>query len=495
MNNIIILIIILSILIIFLNNKRTFQFFENNNIHFKKNIDDIQPIGKLSNKTLLKLKNIVTKSNLWDNEPLVKQRSKKYKVHMHTESFFIIKSGIMDFDINDITYPDTYKLCKSEINEINNILKQKYNFIDGIIGKILVAKLKKGSKIYEHKDNGYGLLTSCRIHIPIITNKKVLFTCGNTTKHLEEGKLYEINNSIRHSVDNNSDEDRIHLIIDYYDKYNINYQQQYFNSFNSNSNLNLDLKLCSGEIQERLSQKPIPNHVFIISSSNSGSTMLSKYISNCSNVSSFNREGQFLNFSGPNPRNKNTTKHLYLETYNIYNNEKNYNWESIKKSWYNNWDTEKPICLEKSPTNITRIDMLKKHFPNVKFIFLIRNPYAISEGIVRGNKINDFERAGKQSFGVLKMIKEKYEKYKSISHLIKYEDLCDNTMSEKKRLISFLPELNDINFDKTLQIKKYNKPITNMNNEQINRLNKTNINAINIHYDKSVMDYLGYSNI
>ena len=64
-----------------------------------------------------------------------------------------------------------------------------------------------------------------------------------------------------------------------------------------------------------------------------------------------------------------------------------------------------------------------------------------------------------------------------------------------KRLISFLPELNDINFDKTLQIKKYNKPITNMNNEQINRLNKTNINAINIHYDKSVMDYLGYSNI
>jgi hypothetical protein len=494
MNKLTILFIILFILIIFVNKYNTLQSFESRNNLFKKNIVDIQHIGKLSNKTLLKFKNMANNCNLWDNEPLVKQRSKKYKVHMNTESFFLIKSGIGDnFDINDITYPDIYKKYKSEINEINNILKQKYNFVDGFIGKILVAKLKNESKIYQHKDNGYGLLTSCRIHIPIITNKKVLFTCGNTTKHLEEGNVYEINNSIRHSVDNNSDEDRIHLIIDYYDKYNINHQKQYFNKFNLN--LNLDLKLCSGEIQERLSQKTIPKHIFIISSSNSGSTMLSKYISNCSKVSSFNKEGQFLNFSGPNPRNKNTTKHLYLETYNIYNNETNYNWESIKKSWYKHWDTKKPILLEKSPTNITRIDMLTKYFPNVKFIFLVRNPYAISEGIVRGNKINDFKRAGKQSFGVLKLIKEKYKKYKNISHLIKYEDFCDNTIIEKKKLIHFLPELNDINLNKIIKIKQYRTPINNMNNEQINRLTKNNINKINIHYDKSVMNYFGYSKI
>jgi quercetin dioxygenase-like cupin family protein len=49
----------------------------------------------------------------------------------------------------------------------------------------------------------------------LITNKDILFTVGNTTKNLKEGEIWEINNQNLHSVQNNSKEERIHLIIDY----------------------------------------------------------------------------------------------------------------------------------------------------------------------------------------------------------------------------------------------------------------------------------------
>ena len=36
-------------------------------------------------------------------------------------------------------------------------------------------------------------------------------------KYLEKGYIYEINNALVHGVENNSNEDRIHLIIDFID--------------------------------------------------------------------------------------------------------------------------------------------------------------------------------------------------------------------------------------------------------------------------------------
>jgi aspartyl/asparaginyl beta-hydroxylase (cupin superfamily) len=55
-----------------------------------------------------------------------------------------------------------------------------------------------------------------RVHIPIITNKDVFFKIEDQIKQLKEGEMWEINNSERlHSVENNSNKDRIHLIIDW----------------------------------------------------------------------------------------------------------------------------------------------------------------------------------------------------------------------------------------------------------------------------------------
>ena len=91
---------------------------------------------------------------------------------------------------------------------------------DGYFLRILLVKLKANSNITPHIDTGDSLSNCKRTHIPIITNSKVTFTVGGETKYLKEGEIWEIDNTKEHSVKNNSNVDRIHLLIDYkiYDK-------------------------------------------------------------------------------------------------------------------------------------------------------------------------------------------------------------------------------------------------------------------------------------
>ena len=46
-------------------------------------------------------------------------------------------------------------------------------------------------------------------------NSDQIFDVGETSFHMAEGELWEINNRREHAVANNSDSDRIHLILDY----------------------------------------------------------------------------------------------------------------------------------------------------------------------------------------------------------------------------------------------------------------------------------------
>ena len=80
-------------------------------------------------------------------------------------------------------------------------------------------KLPAGNKVLPHIDKGKSFTIPRRIHLPITTNSKCFFTVGDTTKNLKLGELWEINNNgIMHSVTNDGDTDRIHLIVDWVKK-------------------------------------------------------------------------------------------------------------------------------------------------------------------------------------------------------------------------------------------------------------------------------------
>ncbi len=78
-----------------------------------------------------------------------------------------------------------------------------------------IVKLIAGGKIKEHRDKNFSLAHSHRIHIPIITNDKVIFNIGDLSMNMLEGEVIEINNRMNHSVVNDSQQDRVHLILDW----------------------------------------------------------------------------------------------------------------------------------------------------------------------------------------------------------------------------------------------------------------------------------------
>lgn len=127
------------------------------------------------------------------------------------------------FNVTELTYDNFVSAVKNMKKNIvdehlnaftDDIVKDLEHQFDGYVAKTTYAKLPAGKEITPHVDPGYYLSTVHRLHIPIITNDKVLFTVGGTTFHMEEGVLYELNNRLMHSVKNLGDSDRIHLIVD-----------------------------------------------------------------------------------------------------------------------------------------------------------------------------------------------------------------------------------------------------------------------------------------
>lgn len=81
------------------------------------------------------------------------------------------------------------------------------------IMRVQLAELPPRSKIGRHRDDRK-LAIVHRLHIPIITNPGVRFLIDDQSFILSEGLLYELNNVVAHSVENDSDDVRVHLLID-----------------------------------------------------------------------------------------------------------------------------------------------------------------------------------------------------------------------------------------------------------------------------------------
>lgn len=131
--------------------------------------------------------------------------------HVNTNTYIIQNSSLqwergttfvketLDKDMYDLVYP---------------IVKELEDRMVGQSARVLLIKLNANSKVFVHKDSGDYLSTVRRFHIPIITNESVFYTVGGEEIHMEEAKCYEINNMKMHSVNNESEFDRVHLLID-----------------------------------------------------------------------------------------------------------------------------------------------------------------------------------------------------------------------------------------------------------------------------------------
>jgi hypothetical protein len=82
--------------------------------------------------------------------------------------------------------------------------------------KILFTRLNAGHHIPTHVDENPSSRIPHKIHLPLITNPGVIFRIDGAPYHLAAGSAYELNNLLPHSVHNESDTARVHLIFDCY---------------------------------------------------------------------------------------------------------------------------------------------------------------------------------------------------------------------------------------------------------------------------------------
>jgi quercetin dioxygenase-like cupin family protein len=135
--------------------------------------------------------------------------------HTHKETKCIPILFDESFSIEKKTATKHYELFKEQILKIENHLREIIEE-DGQIFRAILVNLPKGKSIPPHIDSGESLVVPRRIHIAIQTNQNCFFTVGDLVKNLKEGEIWEIDNAGKmHSVSNEGDHDRIHLIVDF----------------------------------------------------------------------------------------------------------------------------------------------------------------------------------------------------------------------------------------------------------------------------------------
>ena len=270
-------------------------------------------------------------------------------------------------------------------------------------------------------------------------------------------------------------------------------------------------------LQRHESNPPRPDrgekYLFIICMNNSGSTLLERVLSECRNAVGFPAPGgpdQQVNGQGfvpdlmPIPgKMKPKCRRIWSEHATVLEDESLYHWPKIKRRWRVEWArnpkfrTANPrVFLEKSPPNVLRAPMLQKHFENSFFILMQRNPYAVAEGIRRRAGLS-IERCIQHW---IRCAQKQIENEQTLRLAIKlsYEDLSEQPDVCRQRLLSLIPELDDLDIRKEVAVQSLDghvrQPIVNYNRKQIALLSPDDLATINHYLDEvpEVMAHFGY---
>ena len=152
------------------------------------------------------------------------ERQTKYEVHRQTQTIGLVYD--YDFRHTNPTVRPPFKYFESALMPAVKFVAQYYDqtaegsalaaqFGPGYCIRANLVRLNPGGTIDAHQDKNFSLAHSHRIHIPIITNPGVEFRVGDENRYLAEGEVVEINNRRMHSVSNNCDAARVHLLIDW----------------------------------------------------------------------------------------------------------------------------------------------------------------------------------------------------------------------------------------------------------------------------------------
>ena len=248
----------------------------------------------------------------------------------------------------------------------------------------------------------------------------------------------------------------------------------------------------------------IEKPIFIFGCCNSGTTILWETLKSHKDIVGPDIEGQDLEGLPDSMRH-----HLGKSTFRLWahpkfklcyhKTEKDYNEDERQAiiRIYQKYQEPKKRFITKSPADTLRARLIQSYFPDSYFIAIVRNGYAVSEGIIRKRKLDPdrpqfeglyttIDEAAEQWFRANTII-TLHEKFLQRYKIIRYEDLIENPKDTLLSVLEFcdldLTDFSIPSFDNTL------------NQQQISRLSGYEIETVTriaqlmlFHYEYEILE-------
>ena len=241
----------------------------------------------------------------------------------------------------------------------------------------------------------------------------------------------------------------------------------------------------------RIALTPVPTPqrwLFVVGCYNSGTTLLADLLGRHPLISGVPTEGQFLTRELPRDYDLGLPR-MWVGREDLFRLDEastGPDVERIKKEWGFRVDQAAPVIMEKSPPNAARTRWLQENFSPASFIGIVRNGYAVAEGIRR--KAEPFHqldgkwsiRAAAHQWARSNQILREDSAALADFTWVSYEDLTENPEVQLRRLFDFAGVGWDpqILMDENLFVHERSGPIENLNHLSIAKLSASDITAI-----------------
>lgn len=234
----------------------------------------------------------------------------------------------------------------------------------------------------------------------------------------------------------------------------------------------------------RFGRIPTPQKwVFVVGCSNSGTTLLHTIIAAHPAVASLPREGQFCTDLLAHTRDLGIDRLWATDArFRLTEADRRPDARVLQRHWgvlLN--DARRPVFVEKSPPNTVRTRWLQAHFPRAHFVGVVRDGYAVAEGIARkaGHSLDVAARQWAAANAIM------LEDWPFLQHkiLVRYEDLTADPAAATRQVFEFLGlEAGVLDLDALLRgrfrVHHRAEPIRNLNSESWAALSAADIGAI-----------------
>ena len=209
----------------------------------------------------------------------------------------------------------------------------------------------------------------------------------------------------------------------------------------------------------------VQTHLFVISPNNSGSTFLKNVLATSRHTWNLAREGQHTKgFQGPSSRSERlpllwAARPEWIER---FTDTTKFNWSKTRDYWYFQsvaHDSNATVFVEKSPPFLLNVEQLSENFRDARFLFLLRNPYAVAEGILRRcrkrprdwfEQLHPVTATACHVARCMQKQKENIELFENQGTFFTYEQMCEQTDDVQRKIQKLVPQLDDLQLNQQI---------------------------------------------